>query len=93
MSTRDDNGPLGAPNYDGMNVYGDETPIQVPYGGIRGNLIASTSGSLQNNPAFVSAVTAGVTAQVTAAVTQQVNANRPAIEAGVTAVVRQNAYD
>ena len=93
MSTRDDNGPIGAPNYDGMNVYGDETPIQVPYGGIRGNLIASTSGSLQNNPAFVSAVTAGVTAQVTAAVTQQVNANRPAIEAGVTAVVRQNAYD
>jgi iron complex outermembrane receptor protein len=31
---RNNSGPFGAPNFDGMNVYGDETPIQVPFAAI-----------------------------------------------------------
>ncbi|MEN9448180.1 MAG: hypothetical protein RJA25_1470 [Bacteroidota bacterium] len=76
---------VGQPNFDGMNTYGDENRIFVPYGAVRGNLIGGASMSLQNSPLFKAAVTAGVTAQV--------NAQLPAITAGVTAAVRQNAYN
>jgi iron complex outermembrane receptor protein len=33
-TARNNSGPFGAPNFDGMNVYGDETPIQVPFAAI-----------------------------------------------------------
>jgi outer membrane receptor protein involved in Fe transport len=75
---------VGNPNFDGLNTYGDESRIFVPYGAVRGNLIGGASASLQASPQFQAAVTAGVT--------QQVNAQIPAITAGVTAAVRQNAY-
>jgi hypothetical protein len=75
---------FGNPNFDGLNTYGDESRIFVPYGAVRGTLIGGASSSLQASPLFQAAVTAGVTAQV--------NAQIPAITAGVTAAVRQNAY-
>lgn len=75
---------VGNPNFDGMNTYGDENRIFVPYGAIRGNLIGGAAASLQASPLFQAAVTAGVTAQV--------NAQIPAITAGVTAAVRQQAF-
>lgn len=76
---------VGNPNFDGLNLYGDETRIFVPYGAVRGLLVGSASQSLQNSPLFQAGVTAAVTAQV--------NAQLPAITAGVTAAVRQNAYN
>ncbi|HMV14377.1 MAG TPA: carboxypeptidase-like regulatory domain-containing protein [Chitinophagales bacterium] len=76
---------VGNPNFDGLNLYGDEARIFVPYGAVRGNLIGSASNSLQNSPLFQAGVTAAVTAQV--------NAQLPAITTVVTATVRQQAYD
>ncbi len=77
--------PTNAPNYDGMNTYGDENRIFVPYEANRSSFISLASSSLQASPAFQGLVRAGVT--------QQVNAQIPAITAGVTAVVRQQAYN
>ncbi|MBP6154003.1 MAG: carboxypeptidase-like regulatory domain-containing protein [Chitinophagales bacterium] len=76
---------VGNPNFDGLNLYGDETRIFVPYGAVRNNLIGSASASLQASPIFQ--------AGVQAAVTQQINAQLPAITVGVTAAVRQQAYN
>lgn len=75
---------VGNPNFDGLNTYGDENRIFIPYPAVRGNLIGSASASLQASPQFQAAVQAAVTAQV--------NAQEPAIRAGVTAAVRQQAY-
>jgi len=77
--------PTNSPNFDGLNRYGDESRIFVPYEQLRSGFITSGSNSLQASPAFQAAVKAGVTAQV--------NANLPAITAGVTAAVRQNVYN
>lgn len=76
--------PTNAPNFDGMNTYGDENRIFVPYEQNRTNFIGLASANLQASPVFQAKVTAGVTAQV--------NAQLPAITAGVTAAVRQNVY-
>ncbi len=77
--------PTNAPNFDGLNTYGDEIRIFVPYEANRNGFIAAGSASLQASPTFQGLVRAGVT--------QQVNAQIPAITAGVTAAVRQQAYN
>lgn len=56
---------VGNPNFDGLNMYGDETKIFVPYGGIRNNLITSTSNTI------LPQVTAGVYAQAFPVIRQQ----------------------
>ncbi|MFN8263279.1 MAG: carboxypeptidase-like regulatory domain-containing protein [Chitinophagales bacterium] len=77
--------PTDAPNFDGMNTYGDENRIFVPYAAVKPRLVAGASSSLQASPTFQAGVLAGVTAAV--------NQNLPAITAGVTAAVRQQAYN
>ncbi|MFN8284644.1 MAG: carboxypeptidase-like regulatory domain-containing protein [Chitinophagales bacterium] len=86
-----DGNPTNAPNFDGLNTYGDESRIFVPYEKLRSGFIAS--GTAAVTPAVRPQVAAGVEAQIRAAVTAQVNANIPAITAGVTAAVRQQVYD
>lgn len=57
---------VGNPNFDGLNLYGDETRIFVPYGAVRGTLISNTSASI------LPQVTAGVYAQAYPVVWQQI---------------------
>lgn len=68
--------PTNAPNFDGMNTYGDENRIFLPYEKLRGGFISS--GTAAVTPIVRPQVTAGVRAQirlqVTAAVTAQVYA-------------------
>ncbi len=80
---------VGNPNFDGMNTYGDESRIFVPYGAIRGSLISGTSNSIL--PLVTAGVYAGFYAQalpqVTAAIKAQalasILANNPGIDPAV----------
>ena len=83
--------PTNATNFDGLNTYGDENRIFVPYEKLRPGFIAS--GTAAVTPIVRPQVAAGVEAQIRAGVTAQVNANIPAITAGVTAAVRQQVYN
>lgn len=80
---------VGNPNFDGLNTYGDEAPIVVPYGAVRGNLITSATNSVY--PIVYQKVYAGyyaqalpqVTAAIKAQALAQILANNPGIDPAV----------
>jgi hypothetical protein len=72
--------PTNAPNFDGLNTYGDESRIFVPYEALRSSFIAS--GVAAVTPSVRPQVSAGVEAQIRAAVTAQVKAQ---VKAGILA--------
>lgn len=81
---------VGAPNFDGMNTYGDENQIPILYAGsTRAGLISSVSNTiLPNVRAAIYAqaypqVYAAVFAQVKAAALAQILANNPGIDPAV----------